>query len=127
MKLKKEQLWNSFPVLDKWRKIETSFKLAYRIQRIIAKVENVLKEIETERVRLVNIYADEQTADEIKTGKQKQVVSKIKFFLDCFNVVLQEEVEIDISKIPVDLLENNMKVSASDINVMECFIEENDG
>jgi len=122
MKIQLKELFQAKDVLQKIFNEPMEIKLSYRLSKISRKVESELKEINEQRLKLIDKYADEQKPEDVGK-KPKQVSKRMEEFVSEFTAFLDTETDIDIQPIPFTLLQN-IKLSANDLNVIEKFIEE---
>lgn len=111
------------PKLQTVMQERVELKLSYRMSKILRIINPELKKIEDKRNGLVEIYADTQTEEEIKDHKPKNVTVKVKEFMDEFNLFLGQEIELDIQKIPFELLDKNLKLSGEEFHAISDFVE----
>lgn len=121
MKIKLGVLFIAQPVFDKLFNASFSGKLAYRLSKISKVVNGVVNDINIQRNKLIEKYADPQTAEE-KEKNIHRVGKKMKKFADEFAELLQEEEEVNIALIPLGLLAD-VNLSANEINAIEQFLE----
>lgn len=121
MKVKLQALFIAKPVFDKIFNTEVEAKTAYWLGKISSKLESHIKDIEAERLKLVEKYADDQTKEQ-KEKNVKSVGKKMKEFADDFGKFLEQEKELDIQPISFDLL-SSVKLSANDFKSIEVFVK----
>ena len=122
MKIQLKELFQAKDVLQKIFNEPMEIKLSYRLSKISRKVESELKEINEQRLKLIDKYADEQKPEDVGK-KPKQVSKRMEEFVSEFTAFLDTETDIDIQPIPFSLLQN-IKLSANDLIAIEKFIEE---
>lgn len=97
---------------------EQPFKLAYRLKKIVGKLEVELKEIEAVRVKMVEKYGKVQSDGGLKVTDEN---------LETFNKEMKEinetQTSLDIQPIPLELLEG-VRLSPLEVMRLEKFIEE---
>lgn len=97
---------------------EQPFKLAYRLKKIIGKVEAELREIEAVRVKMVEKYGKVQPNGGLKVTDEN---------LETFNKEMKEinemQTSLDVQPIPLELLEG-VRLSPLEVMRLEKFIEE---
>jgi len=125
MKIKLRQLFEAREVFNRIFNEPLEVKLSYRISKISKKINSELKDIEMQRVSLIQKYADEQTKEEKEKKAPQRVTKRLDELVKEFEGFLNTEEEIDIQLIPFELLEH-IKLSANDLNVIEIFIKEGD-
>ena len=91
-------------------------KVAYRISKIAKKFLSEVKDIEAQRIKLVDKYGEKT-----KTGTTVPA-DKMKVFSDELAELLKEEVNLDIQQIPFDLLEA-VPLTAMDFVLLEKIIQ----
>jgi len=96
------------------------FKLAYRLTKFANKLQSVFKDIEKQRVTLVEKYGVED--------KEKKTFSvpkeKLEEFHKEFDLVLEKDISLDIEPIPQELLISaGIEISAAELASIEQFIE----
>jgi len=125
MKVKLRDLFAAKDVFAKVFNEPIDIKLAYRFGKISKKINSEIEDIDKQRISLIGKYADEQTEDDIKKGKPKQVKEKLDKFMEEFNALLDVEENIDIQLIPFGLLlSSGIKLSTNELNAISQFIEE---
>jgi molybdopterin converting factor small subunit len=91
-------------------------KQAFRLSRLAKSVDTEMQELETQRVALVKKYGEKDESGNVS------VKGKLQEFIDEFNELLKEEVEI--SFIPINLNDvGDIKLSAMDIGNLEVFLD----
>ena len=119
MKIKLGKLQEAKGVFDKIFNEPMDIKLSYRLSKIANKINSELADIDKERIKLVEKYADP-----VEEGKPKQVKEKMQEFIKDFTSLLDTEEELDIQLIPLDLLLNSgIKISSNDMAEIADFIE----
>lgn len=125
--MKLRDISNAREVLIKLLTNPINAKLAYRINKISNKLMSELKTIENDRIKLVNEFAvqEEDTVvdgKEIK-GERRIPEEKISEFMIKFNNYLDGDSQVEIEKIPFEILDE-LKVTPAEMSVLESFIEE---
>lgn len=100
------------------------FKIALSIARDIKSIDEVLQVYENKRKELINKYGEKDENGElvIKDGNVK--LTDRAAFVNEFNALAMEDVDIEIKKISVDDLENVTSLTPSDINDISFLLEE---
>lgn len=90
--------------------------LAYKISKLITKVSDELNSIDQFRISLVKKYGENEEDGSIKVPQKN-----VDKFTKEFNELLESDIdEINPIKISLSVLvENNVKLSASDISLLE--------
>jgi uncharacterized protein (UPF0248 family) len=125
MRIKLRQLFEAREVFNKIFNEPLEVKLSYRISKISKKINSELKDIEMQRISLIQKYADEQTKEEKEKRTPQKVTKKLHELIKEFEAFLDTEEEIDIQPIPFELL-TSLKLSANDLNEVAIFIKEGD-
>jgi hypothetical protein len=125
MKLK--EISEAREILSKLLTNPIEAKLAYRLNKITNKILSELKTIEKDRIELVEKYVvqdPDTTVDgkEIK-GQRRIPEDKISDFMTEFDAYLENECNLEIEKIPYDIL-NTLKVTPVEMSILANFIEE---
>jgi len=119
MKIKLGKLQEAKGIFDKIFNEPMDIKLSYRLGKIARKINSELADIDKERIKLVEKYADP-----VEEGKPKQVKTNVREFIKDFTALLDTEEELDIQLIPLDLLLNSgIKISSNDMATIADFIE----
>lgn len=105
---------------------KVDFKLAYRIEKISKKLVAQIEKIEDQRLKLVDKYGEpEKDKDGKETGRTQVPPAKHKAFNDEFSAWLDQPADLDVQKIPYELLETSqIKLSSADVMALEKFITE---
>lgn len=120
MKIKVGDFRNAFGSLQKLLTIDLEFKLAYRLRKIAKKIIGEMQDLEEIRIELVKKYS-------VKDDKGNYNVppERMEEFNKKYALMLNEEINIEIQRIPYELLEKSgVKFSAIDIKNIEPFMEE---
>lgn len=119
MKIKIEDLLNRKEALDKVLAKDLPFKLAYRLNKIATVFMAEMKDLEKTRVDIVKSLGVEQpdgSFNIVDPEKSKEYREKWKDFV-------QEEIDFNIQKIPLEVLENGeVELSAYDVANLDLFI-----
>ncbi len=117
--IKLSELRNISVSLQKILSQDMPVKQAYRMSKLAKSADTEMKEIETQRLVLVKKYGEKDEKGNIN------VREKMQEFMDEFNELLNEEIEI--SFIPLNLMDIGMqevKLSPIDIANLEIFLDE---
>jgi hypothetical protein len=116
--IKLSELRNISISLQKILSQDMSIKQAYRMSKLAKCADIDMKEIETQRMALVKKYGEKDEKGNIT------VTEKMQEFMNEFNELLNEEIEV--SFIPIDLNDlSDVKLSPIDIANIEIFLDEN--
>ena len=120
MKIKVADFRAAFEPLKRLLQVEMEFKLMYRLNKITKKVIREMEEQEELRVKLIKKYGFINDKNQYEVAKDK-----VEEFTKEWVSILNDEIELDIQKIPYELLEkSNIKVSAAEMCYLELFIDE---
>lgn len=117
MKVKAREIWNVRTIFFKIMNTPQEAKLAYRIAKIMRKLDAELKTLDEQRNNLIKKYGEQ---------KNRQMIvpePKMPEFLAEFEKVLSDETEFDIQKIPVNLIDN-IQITPADLLAIENYIED---
>ena len=113
---------------DSLRKLNTaeglSFKTALSIAKNIKEIDEVLQVYENKRKELINKYGEKDEKGELITEGDNVKLTNRAAFVNEFNALAMEDVDIEIKKISVDDLENVTSLTLSDINDISFLLEE---
>jgi hypothetical protein len=113
---------------DSLKKLNTAeglpFKTALSIARDIKNIEEVLQVYENKRKELVNKYGEKDENGELVIKDDSVKLTDRAAFVNEFNALAMEDVDIEIKKISVDDLENVTSLTPSDINNISFLLEE---
>jgi len=124
MKITLQELSEAQAALGRVLSSPIDVKLAYRARKIVSKIVEELKHIETSRMDLIKKYGSKVKGPDGKETEQLQVPQeKISLFTKEYSEMLKLEVDLGVQKIPYECLEG-VKVTMLDIAALEKFIEE---
>jgi single-stranded DNA-specific DHH superfamily exonuclease len=119
MKIKLAELKNAEPALRKLLTCESlNVRTAYRLGRVVNKIDGELKQLENTRVRLVNKYGKKDKSGTITVQK-----NNIDKFTQDMEKLLSMDINIDIEPIPLAELPDNTGLSPVDLSTLEQFIK----
>jgi hypothetical protein len=94
------------------------FKLAYRLIKIIKKIEPELFAMDAARKVLVEKYGKKN-----ERGSMDVIPANMEAFSKDMEALLEQEVKIDFEPIPLAMLEKVEKIGAATLLALEPFIE----
>lgn len=113
---------------DSLKKLSTAeglpFKTALSIARDIKEIDEVLQVYENKRKELVNKYGEKDENGELVIKDDNVKLTDRTAFVNEFNALAMEDVDIEIKKISVNDLENVTSLTPSDINNISFLLEE---
>lgn len=116
MKIKLDKLVSMQQSLNRITSLELPPKVSYRLSKTLKKVLSELKDLEVERKKLFNKYAQPD-----EKGVPKVPEDKIETFSAEWATLLQEEVELEgIAKVT---LPDDVKISAREAMDLEDLLE----
>jgi len=117
MKLKLTDIKRAEPVLMKIMNAELPIKAAYKIGRVMKKIQEELKTIEEMRIKLVQKHG--KTVE----GTQRTEVPQENFdtFVKEYNALLESEATFDFDPVPMADL-GNISLSPMDTILLEPFL-----
>lgn len=119
MKMTKGELKNAEQALHRIMTSPTDFKLAYRLGKILKKVNVELVALEEARIKLIDKYGEK---DEKKGMKVPE--ANMEVFTKEYTAILAEEIDLDVVPVPMDLLERSgIKITTVELNAVEKLIE----
>ena len=92
-------------------------KTSYRVSRMLKKIISELKDLDAERIKLVNKYGEKDDK-----GNTQVKPENIEKFNKDWAALLEMETELDSPKIPFSMIET-LKISARDMLALEDIIE----
>ena len=116
MKVKLGDVYVSVNVLNKILDTELPVTVSYKMMKLVNKLNDELKTIENQRVKLVKKYSTEEQGTVSEDNKNK--------FLQEFSVLLETEIDLDWEKIPLKTLDNNLKLSVNDLTKVQYIFSE---
>ena len=115
IKLKMYQVRSMKDPLTKLIEKEIKVSLAFRITKLIKVIDQYLEDIEELRISLVNklgVKNEETNTIEVPGKKMKQ-------FSQSMNELLNEEVTIDFTPIPIAELGDDLELATKDLMILE--------
>lgn len=113
---------------DSLKKLNTAeglpFKTALYIAKDIKEIDEVLQVYENKRKELINKYGEKDENGELVIKDDSVKLTDRAAFINEFNALAMEDVDIEIKKISVDDLENVTSLTPSDINNISFLLEE---
>lgn len=108
MTLKIHQIMAVHKALSELTRSDLPVHVAFRLARFLEKTGPDLEQAEKQRVRL----AEQSGATKNEEGVHQIPAEKQQWFVDELNKLLNEEVEVDVEKIPLSTLANvNCKIT----------------
>ncbi len=120
MKIKIKDLLERRIALDKVLASSLPFKLSYRLNKIAAAFMSEMNCIEKTRAEMIKTFGTEKENGDYKIEDVKQT----KKFQEAWGKFIEDDIEFNIQKIPLDVLEDGrVLLSAYDIANLELFME----
>lgn len=120
MNIKTVDMLNAVESLKKLGAKEVPAKVSYRLARLAKKFQSEIKVFEAKRFELLKKYGEE-VAD--KKGFWQCKPENIEPFQQDMSDMLEQPVEIDFTKIPLEMF-GDVKLEARDLAALDDFIEE---
>jgi len=118
MKVSLRNIYDSQTAIRKLVSADLPIKTAFRVTRMVRKINDIFQDVEKQRVALVEKYGEQA-----KDGNYKVKNENITMFQKDFSELLNEEVEVDIDQLLLEEL-SNIKISAVELQALEPFIKE---
>jgi hypothetical protein len=118
MTLKLGQLKNSEQALVALSNCTLPIALAYRISKVLKVIVSELSDLEEARQKLVQKYGVEQEGNVVVTNEN------IDAFVEEFNPLLSEEVEIPFEPFSVESLPETVSLTPMQLSQLSFFIKE---
>ena len=118
MKLTLGELLNGKPALEKLVNLEISIKAAYKLSRIIRKLNEELQNFEEQRQKLVNQYGEPQ-----ENGNVIVTQENMEAFAKELNDLASLEIELDFEPVSLEEL-GDVKMKAAELMLIEKFVTE---
>jgi hypothetical protein len=118
MTLKLGQLKNSEQALVALSNCTLPIALAYRISKVLKVIASELSDLEEARQKLVQKYGVEQEGNVVVTNEN------IDAFVEEFNPLLSEEVEIPFEPFSVESLPETVSLTPMQLSQLSFFIKE---
>jgi len=116
MKVKLGDVYVSITVLNKILDTELPVTVSYKMMKLVNKLNEELKTIEDQRIKLVQKYSTEEQGNVSENNKDK--------FLQEFSSLLETEIDLEWEKIPLKTLDNNLKLSVNDLTKVQYIFSE---
>jgi hypothetical protein len=116
MKVKLGDVYVSVGVLNKILDTELPVNVSYKMMKLVNKLNDELKTIEEQRIKLVKKYSTEEQGTVAEDNKNK--------FLQEFSTLLDTEIDLEWDKIPLKVLDNTLKLSVNDITKVQYIFSE---
>ncbi len=113
-------LYNAFPVLKKLAEKEMPVKVSFRLAKLLNEISGDVRTIETERYKIGERYG---TLNESRT-EFIILEENAEAFKNAVTELSEIEISVNADKIP---LSEEITVSASDLMLIESFIDYNGG
>jgi hypothetical protein len=120
VKLKNIQIFYAREILDKIKDSELPVKIAYKLAKIINKIDEQYLLIDNQRNTLVKKYGKEENG---QIYVQKDDTDNFDKFLEDFNELLEIEEDIEVEQFSIDDLEK-VNLSINELNSIEFLIKE---
>lgn len=117
MKLKISQIVTMQQPIQKLMQENMPIKAAYRLSRIANIIDQEMQTIEQKRAELVKKYGEDNGE-----GNYKVKPENLTIFYNEYQNLLDEEVDLNISPIQIEMLENT-KMSPAAINALEPILD----
>ena len=121
MKITVGEILNMKDTLKKLLDKEFSPKIAFKLSKLGIRLQEELQSFENSRISLLKKYGEidekENTVSIEDEEKRKECAKEIE-------KILMEEIDIDFSPIKIDDLGDDLKLSASDITVLNKIIKQ---
>jgi hypothetical protein len=101
MKVKLSDVYVSVPVLTKVLDLELPVNISYKFMKLVNNLNQELKNIEEQRVKLVKKYSSNEEGTNVSDDKKSE-------FLNEFTGLLNEEIEINWEKMVLTNLGNDL-------------------
>ena len=116
MKVKLSDVYISVPVLTKILDLEMPVSFSYKFMKLVNALNNELKDIEEQRVKLVKKYTKDDSNTVLDENKDA--------FLKEFTSLLETEIDISWDKVPLQTMGNEIKISANDLSKIAYLFSE---
>lgn len=118
MKLTLGELLNGKPALEKLVNLEIGIKTAYKISRIIRKLNEELQHFEEQRQKLVTQYGEPQ-----ENGNVIVTEENMEAFAQELNDLVALEIKLDFEAVSLDEL-GDVKMAPAELMLIEKFVTE---
>ena len=112
-----EKLFTMQQSLSRIMNIPLEAKLSYRLSKILKKIIAELNDLESERQKLVSKFGEKDEKGNVKVKGEN-----LTKFSDVWKSLLSEEVELDIPKVPFEMIEK-IQISSKELLDLEDLIE----
>ena len=119
MKVKLSQIFYSQAVLSKILQCPMPVKTGYAVSKLARKIDDEHVHIEKQRIELIKKLGEE---DE-KTKEMKVKPENVSKFTQDFAEFLNDEVDLDIQKFPIDSLPDDLKLTPQEIAMIDFMFE----
>lgn len=113
---------------DSLKKLNTAeglpFKVAFSLAKDIKEIDEALTVYENKRKELINKYGEKDDNGELVIKDDSVKLTDRAAFVNEFNALAMEDVDIEIKKISVDDLKNVTSLTPSDINNISFLLKE---
>lgn len=122
MKLKNNEVYNIFEVLNKIKDMEVPIRLGYSLSKIVRTLSPQLQLLEEQRNNIIKKYGhDVDNGFAIDTDDQYA----LRMYVDEYSELLGIEEEYDITPIPLELLINSdIRLTTNELDAIYSIIEE---
>ena len=117
MKVKLSDVYVSVPVLTKVLDLELPVTVSYKFMKLVNNLNEELKGIEEQRVKLVKKYSSEGNPATVDDAKKNE-------FLAEFSSLLEEEIDINWDRINLNSLGESIKISPNELNKVSYLFSE---
>lgn len=119
MKIKVGRIVTAVGILKTVDTTKLKLSTAYQVKQVLNKCEEAITDFESRRIELAKEYGtlneDEQFYN-FETDEAKQN------FQDGLQELLEDEIDLDIKKIPIELLDDYITIEPSNIDFISWFI-----
>lgn len=119
MKLTLLQIVNAKPILEKLSGMSLPIKVAYRINKILSKVNSEYKSFEDTRVSLIKKFGKEQDDGNIEVVDD----NRTKFFEEVTEL-LSEEIDLNIPLLDMNAFPDSIELSSQELSLINAFFSE---
>jgi len=127
MELTRKEMREAELALTKILNNPMDVKLSYRMIKIANQFSTEINSIEKKRLALIDSYGEEEFIGEgdkkKSTGRRRVTPKNTEVFAKEYEEILNEKIEINIAKIPMEVL-STIKLSPVELLSIEKFVEE---
>jgi hypothetical protein len=116
MKVKLGDVYVSVGVLNKILDTELPVTVSYKMMKLVNKLNEELKTVEEQRVKLVKKYSS-STENTVSEDNKNN-------FLQEFSTLLESEIDLDWEKIALKTLDKDIKLSVNDLSKVQYLFSE---